>query len=73
MHRIIVIKVGDLPEDLDPKIKVYLDSTTYLTWGDKNFWNNLLYVLPTSGTPRDPNPKNIREIIGREFNLMSAS
>ncbi|PRD32184.1 UNVERIFIED_CONTAM: Tollo [Trichonephila clavipes] len=52
VHRIIVIKVGDLPKDIDPSIQLYLDSTTYLTWGDKYFWNNLLYALPTSGKPR---------------------
>lgn len=60
VHRIIVIKVGDLPKEIDPTIKVYLDTTTYLTWGDKYFWNNLLYVLPTSNSTRDFVPKNRR-------------
>ncbi|GIY00709.1 protein toll [Caerostris extrusa] len=40
--RIIIIKMGDLPkdEDLPEEIQVYLQSTTYLTWGTS-----------TSGTP----------------------
>ncbi|XP_035227337.1 protein toll-like isoform X2 [Stegodyphus dumicola] len=49
VHRIIVIKLGELPEEIDPAIKLYLDSTTYLTWGEKYFWDNLFYVLPCSG------------------------
>ncbi|GFT68417.1 protein toll [Nephila pilipes] len=48
VNRIIVIKLGDIPKDIDPSIQLYLDSTTYLTWGEKYFWNNLLYTLPTS-------------------------
>lgn len=61
VHRIIVVKVGDLPKAIDPSIKVYLDSTTYLTWGEKYFWNNLLYVLPTSITERNAGPQQIEK------------
>ncbi|GBN39869.1 Protein toll [Araneus ventricosus] len=54
VHRIIIIRLGDLPKESEmPKeIQMYLKSTTYLTWGDKYFWNNLLYCLPTSSSPR---------------------
>ncbi|GIY00693.1 protein toll [Caerostris extrusa] len=38
------LKDDDLPEE----IQVYLQSTTYLTWGDKYFWDTLLYTLPRS-------------------------
>ncbi|GIX95172.1 protein toll [Caerostris extrusa] len=41
---IIVIKLADLPKE----IQLYLKNTTYLTWGEKHFWNHLLYVLPRS-------------------------
>ncbi|CAL1298037.1 unnamed protein product [Larinioides sclopetarius] len=53
VHRIIIIRLGDLPKESEmPKeIQMYLKSTTYLTWGDKYFWNNLLYCLPTSSSP----------------------
>ncbi|GIX87337.1 hypothetical protein CEXT_320991 [Caerostris extrusa] len=42
MNRLIIIKMDDLPkdEDLPEEIQVYLQSTTYLTWGRS-----------TSGTP----------------------
>ncbi|XP_054721075.1 protein toll-like [Uloborus diversus] len=46
INRIIVVKLGDLPKNIDPAIKMYMDNTTYLNWGDKYFWNNLFYVLP---------------------------
>lgn len=45
-HRIIVVKLDELPRKMDPVIKAYLGSTTYLTWGEKHFWNKLMYVLP---------------------------
>ncbi|GIY56331.1 protein toll [Caerostris darwini] len=39
LNRIIIIKMGDLPEDkeLPEEIQVYLKSTTYLTWGKSTF------------------------------------
>ena len=46
VNRIIIVIIGDLPKDIDPVIKAHLDSTTYLTWGEVNFWKKLLYVLP---------------------------
>ncbi|GIY33096.1 protein toll [Caerostris darwini] len=47
---IIIIKLPDLTEEdeLPEEIQLYLNSTTYLTWGEKYFWNNLLYILPRS-------------------------
>ncbi|GIY48095.1 protein toll [Caerostris extrusa] len=50
LNRIIIIKMHDLPkdEDLPEDIQVYLQSTSYLTWGDKYFWDTLLYTLPRS-------------------------
>ncbi|GIY98304.1 protein toll [Caerostris extrusa] len=50
LNRIIIIKMDDLPKDaeLPEVIQVYLQSTSYLTWGDKYFWDTLLYTLPRS-------------------------
>lgn len=59
VHRIILIKFGDLPKDIDPSIRAYLDSTTYLTWGEKNFWNKLLYVLPSQNNTGKTLPRNM--------------
>ncbi|XP_042899674.1 protein toll isoform X1 [Parasteatoda tepidariorum] len=49
INRVIIIKLGELPDDLHPDIKMSLENTTYLTWGEKYFWDKLFYVLPTSG------------------------
>ncbi|GIY33102.1 protein toll [Caerostris darwini] len=56
--RIIIIKLEDLPKDdeLPKEIQLYLKNTTYLTWGEKHFWDNLLYVLPRSQSI--PKPKS---------------
>ncbi|GIY69180.1 protein toll [Caerostris extrusa] len=53
VNRIIIVKMNDLPKDeeLPEEIQVYLKSTTYLTWGDKYFWDTLLYTLPRSDSP----------------------
>ncbi|GIX77700.1 toll-like receptor Tollo [Caerostris extrusa] len=56
--RVIIIKLEDLPKDdeLPKEIQLYLKNTTYLTWGEKHFWDNLLYVLPKSQSI--PKPKS---------------
>ncbi|GIY54895.1 protein toll [Caerostris darwini] len=48
LNRIIIIKMDDLPKDaeLPEDIQVYLQSPSYLTWGNKYFWDTLLYTLP---------------------------
>ncbi|GIX83739.1 protein toll [Caerostris extrusa] len=58
--RIIVIKLADLPKDdeLPKEIQLYLNSTTYLTWGEKHFWNKLLYILPRSQAIQKPKTRD---------------
>lgn len=46
-RRLIVILLGDVPQkDLDPDIRLYLKTNTYLHWGDKLFWQKLRFALP---------------------------
>lgn len=66
VHRIIVVKLEDLPKEINPIIKVYLDSTTYLTWGESDFWKKLLFILPSRSCVRNP----ARRIIGDNDNEM---
>lgn len=46
-RRLIVILLGEIAQrDLDPDIRLYLKTNTYLQWGDKLFWEKLRYALP---------------------------
>jgi hypothetical protein len=46
-RRLIVVLLGEIPHrELDPDIRLYLKTNTYLQWGDKLFWEKLRYALP---------------------------
>lgn len=55
-RRLIVILLGDVPQkDLDPDIRLYLKTNTYLQWGDKLFWQRLRFALPDAEITQCPN------------------
>ncbi|RZF33526.1 hypothetical protein LSTR_LSTR008172 [Laodelphax striatellus] len=55
--RLIVILLGEVPhKDLDPDIRLYLKTNTYLQWGDKLFWEKLKFALPD--VPNNQRPRN---------------
>ncbi|KAK9498855.1 hypothetical protein O3M35_003411 [Rhynocoris fuscipes] len=55
--RLIVIVLGEVPQkDLDPDIRLYLKTNTYLQWGDKLFWEKLKFALPD--VPNNQRPKS---------------
>lgn len=56
--RLIVILLGEVPnKDLDPDIRLYLKTNSYLQWGDKHFWEKLKFALPD--VPNNHRPKTI--------------
>lgn len=56
--RLIVILLGEVPQkDLDPDIRLYLKTNTYLQWGDKLFWEKLKFALPD--VPNNQRPRSI--------------
>lgn len=48
MDRLIVVVKGELPpkEEMDKDLVFLLTTKTYLTWGEKWFWEKLRYALP---------------------------
>lgn len=48
MDRLIVVVRGELPpkEEMDKDLVFLLTTKTYLTWGEKWFWEKLRYALP---------------------------
>ena len=51
-RRLIVILLGEVsPGDLDPDLRLYLKTNTWLRWGDTNFWNKLKFAMPDARPP----------------------
>lgn len=56
IDRLIVIVRGELPpkHELDKNLAFLLTTKTYLTWGEKWFWERLHYALPHRAGPPPP-------------------
>lgn len=64
-RRLIVVLLGEVPQkDLDPDIRLYLKTNTYLQWGDKLFWEKLRFALPDV-----PNNQRRRNSVRSNSNL----
>ncbi|XP_022651559.1 toll-like receptor Tollo [Varroa jacobsoni] len=46
-HKLVVIFFGRVSyRELDPDIRMWLKHSTFLHWGEKNFWDKLRYSMP---------------------------
>ena len=54
-HKLILIFIGRIAtKDLDPDIRLWLKTNTFLQWGEKMFWEKLRYALPDVPYTRKP-------------------
>ncbi|XP_046424090.1 toll-like receptor Tollo [Neodiprion pinetum] len=74
-RRLILVLVGDVPQrDLDPDIRLYLKTNTYLQWGDKLFWEKLRFALPdVPNNQRSPQQRRQPPPVRRQHNNRTAN
>lgn len=54
-HKLVVIFVGRVSfRELDPDIRRWIKHSTFLHWGEKNFWDKLRYAMPAEARHRKP-------------------
>lgn len=54
-HKLILVFIGRIAsKDLDPDIRLWLKTNTFLQWGEKMFWEKLRYALPDIPYTRKP-------------------
>ncbi|XP_055383501.1 toll-like receptor Tollo [Condylostylus longicornis] len=70
-RRLIVILIGELPplKDLDPDLRLYLKTNTYLQWGDKLFWEKLRFALPDVQSNHERIPINCNPNVNNSLNM----
>ncbi|XP_043481316.1 toll-like receptor Tollo [Leptopilina heterotoma] len=68
-RRLILVLVGEVPQrDLDPDIRLYLKTNTYLQWGDKLFWEKLRFALPDVPNNQRTTPRRQPPPVRRQHN-----
>ncbi|XP_064455408.1 protein toll-like isoform X2 [Ornithodoros turicata] len=59
INRLIIVVVDKVPDGVDQELIRYMQATNYLRWGEKHFWNKLIYSLPKKDRNPVRDPGNI--------------
>lgn len=52
-NRLVIVLVDEVPVDsLDEDLQAYVRASNYVSWGEPNFWDKLLYSLPKKDSKR---------------------
>ncbi|KAL3185279.1 hypothetical protein MRX96_031138 [Rhipicephalus microplus] len=43
---------GVVPDAVDERLRAHVQATSYVRWGESNFWDELLYSLPKRNAER---------------------
>uniref|UniRef100_A0A090X7P0 Putative toll-like receptor 6 n=1 Tax=Ixodes ricinus TaxID=34613 RepID=A0A090X7P0_IXORI len=59
INRLIVIVVDEAASNaVDDELRIYMQATNYLRWGETHFWDKLLYSLPKKDSHRKVIPNS---------------
>ncbi|GAB6025648.1 TOLL-like receptor [Chamberlinius hualienensis] len=65
--RVVLIIKDDLPQDINPNLKIYLSTNTYIEWTDRRFWQRLYFALHSNKLPMEQTLQPMNFLMSTSF------